>query len=294
MILVTGGTGFIGTRVVNLLRAEGRPVRCLVRDPARAATLVRLGCELAPGDVTDAPSVEAAARGCDAVIHLVAIISGSPEDFERIMIQGTRNVVEAARKAGVRRLVLMSALGVSEETKDLVPYYRAKWAMEQAVKESGIEYVILRPSFVFGPHGGAIGEFARVVRYSPLIPVIGDGTRRIQPIDVDDVALCTVRALDLPEAANRTFELGGPEAVTWNELWARLAAAMGKRRTMVHLPVGLVRIPAAIMERLPRPPLTRDQLVMLEATDSVCDNTEAITVFGLTLTPLDEQLKRSL
>lgn len=293
MILVTGGTGFVGTRVVNLLRAEGRRVRCLVRDPERATTLERLGCELAAGDVTDAAAVEAAAAGCDAVVHLVAIIHGSPGDFERVMVRGTEHVVEAAREAGVRRLVLMSALGVGEDTKDLVPYYGAKWAMEQTVKGSGLEYVILRPSFVFGPHGGAIGEFARIVRYSPVIPVMA-GARRIQPIDVDDVALSVVRAVDVPEAANRTFELGGPEVLTWNELWARLAAAMGKRRRTVHVPTRLVRLPAAALERLPKPPVTRDQLTMLEAGDSVCDSSEAIQVFGLTLTPLAEQLRRSL
>lgn len=294
MILLTGATGFVGSRVATTLRAEGRPTRCLVRDPARASSLETLGCELAAGDVTDPASLEAAAAGCDAVIHLVAIIHGSAEDFDRVMIRGTANVVSAARAAGVRRLVLMSALGVGEQTRDLVPYYRAKWAMEEAVRSSGIEHVILRPSFVFGPHGGAIHEFAKIVRYSPVIPIVGTGTQRIQPIDVDDVALCTVRAVDLPEAANRTFELGGPEVLTWNELWKRLATAMGKRRATVHVPTGLVRLPAMLLEHLPKPPVTRDQLTMLEAGDNVCDPAEAVRAFGLTLTPLDEQLRRSL
>src|SRR5205085_8231516 len=117
------------------------------------------------GDVTDPASLERAVAGCEAVVHLVAIITGTPADFERVMTQGTRNLVAASRKAGVKRFVLMSALGVSEETKDLVPYFTAKWAMEHEVKESGLEYVIFRPSFVFGRDGGVLPTFVRLARY---------------------------------------------------------------------------------------------------------------------------------
>lgn len=294
MILVTGATGFVGTRVVNLLRAEGKPVRCLVRDRGRAERLERLGCELVTGDLSDVDALTEAASGCDAVVHLVSIIQGRPEDFQRVMVDGTRNVVEAARRSGLRRIVLMSALGTGEATRDLVPYFGAKWQMEHMVTESGIEHVILRPSFIFGPGGGAVTEFAKVVRYSPVTPVIGSGTQRIQPIDVDDVAAAVARSVYLPEAANRVFSLCGPDVVTWNELWERLAMAMGKRRPTVHLPTGLVRIPAALLELLPRPPVTRDQLTMLEAGDNVCESSEAASVFNLTLTSLDEQLRRSL
>lgn len=294
MILVTGATGFVGRRVANLLRAEGHQVRCLVRDPGRAGELQRLGCELSVGSVEDATAVRAAAEGCDVVVHLVSIIAGQPGDFERVMVGGTRAVVDAASAAGARRFVLMSALGTSEASKELVPYFHAKWTMERMVRDSGLEHVILRPSFVFGPGGGAIAQFSRIVRYAPAIPVVGSGARRIQPVDVDDVARCVAAAVHVPGAANRTFELGGPDIVTWNELWQRLAAAMGKRRPLVHLPVSLVRVQAALLEHLPHPPVTRDQLTMLEAGDNICDPSEAVRVFGLTLTPLDEQLRRSL
>jgi NADH dehydrogenase len=294
MILVTGATGFVGRQIVRALRTEGRPVRCLVRSRSRAAPLEAIGCDLSLGDVSDLESMRRAAEGCEVVIHLVAIIQGSAANFERVMTEGTRNLVEAAKDAGVRRFILMSALGVSEETKELTPYYRAKWAMEQAVRESGLEYVIFRPSITFGPGGGAITEFARLVRYLPAIPVVGSGERRFQPISVDDVAAFFARAVDLPEAANRTFELAGPEAVTWNEFWERLAAVLGKKRRKVHLPVGLLRAQAAVMERLPKPLVTRDQLTMLEAGDNVCDPSEAVATFGVGLTPLDEQLKRSI
>ncbi len=293
MILVTGGTGFIGPKVVHTLRSAERDVRCLVRRPAKATTLKAWGCELAAGDVTDPGSLKEAVAGCDAVVHLVAIITGKPADFERVMIGGAQNLLTAATEAGVRRFVLMSALGTSDETKDLVPYYGAKWAMEQATKASGLEHVIFRPSFVFGRDGGVLPLFVRQVRWSPVTPVVGDGERRLQPIWVEDVAAYLAKAVDLPGAANRTFELGGPDRVTWNELYERIAHTLGKRRARVHLPVRLMRVGAAAAELLPRPPITRDQLTMLEAGDNVCDIAPAVGAFGIEPLPLDEQLRRA-
>jgi uncharacterized protein YbjT (DUF2867 family) len=293
VILVTGGTGFVGPSIVHRLRAEDRPVRCLVRDPDRADRLAAWRCELAQGDVTDPSSIRRAVDGCEVVVHLVAIIQGKPEQFERIMVQGTRNVLDAAKAAGVRRFVLMSALGTSEETKDLSPYFGAKWQMEQMVKSSGLEHVIFRPSFVFGKGGGALKTFQRVVRLSPVIPVFGKGDQRVQPIWIDNVAEYYAAAIDRPEAANRTFELGGPEIVTYEELYDRIKRVLGKRRPKVHLPFGLMRVNAAILEALPGPsPLTRDQLKML-AVDNVVSNPDAQETFRLELVPLDEQLRRA-
>jgi NADH dehydrogenase len=294
MILLTGGTGFVGRRIAAALRARDLPVRCLVRDPARGRALEAAGCELATGDVTDAGSVRRAADGCTAVVHLVAIIQGSAADVDRVMVDGTRHVLAAAGDGGAGRFVLMSALGVSEETKDLVPYYRAKWAMEEMTRAAPLEHVIFRPSFVFGPGGGALRQFTLMARYLPVIPVPGDGSQRIQPIFVDDVAQFFARAVDHPGAAGRLFELGGPEVLTWNELWDRLAATLGKRRSKVHLPTALLRPQAALFERLPKAPVTRDQLTMLEAGDNVCDPRPAVETFGVELTPLDEQLRRSV
>jgi uncharacterized protein YbjT (DUF2867 family) len=293
VILVTGGTGFVGPSIVHRLRAEDRPVRCLVRNPDRADTLAAWGCELAQGDVTDRDSVRRAVEGCEVVVHLVAIIQGKAEQFERIMVQGTRNVIEAAKAADIRRFVLMSALGTSEETKDLSPYFNAKWQMEQIVKSSGLEHVIFRPSFVFGKGGGALKTFQRVVRLSPVTPVFGSGDQRVQPIWIDNVAEYYAAAIDRPEAANRTFELGGPEIVTYEELYDRIKRVLGKRRPKVHLPFGLMRVNAAILEVLPGPsPITRDQLKML-AVDNVVSNPDAQETFQVELVPLDEQLRRA-
>jgi uncharacterized protein YbjT (DUF2867 family) len=294
MILVTGGTGFIGPKIVHKLRAEGKDVRCLVRDRRRGRQLESWGCELVEGDVTDAASLQIAVTGCEVVIHLVAIIVGRRQDFERVMEQGTRDLVDAAKAAGVRRFILMSALGTSEATRDLVPYYHAKWEMEETVRRSGLEYVIFWPSFVFGADGGALRQFTRIARLSPVTPIVGSGRQRLQPIWVDDVAAYFAAAVDRPEAANRVFELGGPDVVSWNELWQRLKRASGLRRPSVHIPTRLLRVQAVALERLPNPPVTRDQLTMLEAGDNVVSNDDAIAAFKLPLLPLDDQLRRAV
>jgi NADH dehydrogenase len=292
-VLVTGATGFIGPHVAHALRAREMPVRALVRTPARATRLTSWGVEPATGDVTDPASLRAACEGVDAVVHLVAIIRGRPADFERVMAQGTRNVVLAAQESGARRFVLASALGLDERTKDAVPYFAAKWEMERAVRESGLEHVILRPSFVFGRDGGVLRTFVRLARFAPVTPIVGPGTQKLQPIWVEDLAEHYAVAVTEQAAANRTFELGGPDAVTWNEFWERLKRTLGVRRPSVHVPFGAMRLQAMLTERLPGAPVTRDQLTMLELGDNVVTDPSAVETFKLPLVPLDEQLRRA-
>jgi uncharacterized protein YbjT (DUF2867 family) len=292
-ILVTGGTGFVGGHVIHALRAEERPVRALVRDLRKAGRLAGWGCELVEGDVTDAASLRRAVEGCQAVVHLVAIRRGSQEEFERVMSQATRDLVAAARDAGVQRFVLMSAAGTSEQTAAVVPYFRAKWEMENAVRESGLEFTIFRPSFVFGRDGGALPLFVKQVRYSPVTPVIGAGLSRIQPIWVEDVAAYFAAGVEKPEAANRSFDLGGPNVVTWNELYERIAKVLGKRRRRLNIPSGLMRAGAGLTEKLPAAPITRDEIAMIEAGDNVAADTAAVETFALPLVPLDEQIRRA-
>jgi uncharacterized protein YbjT (DUF2867 family) len=296
VILVTGGSGFVGPKVVQALRERGLPVRCLVRSTSSgsAQALGSAGVELVQGDMTDAASLRRAVEGCEAVVHLVAIRQGSKEQFERVMEQGTRDLVAAARDAGAGRFVLMSALGTTEETKDVLPYYHAKWDQEQTVTSSGIEHVIFRPSFIFGHDGGILSTFKRLAKLAPVTPVIGSGKQRIQPIWVDDVAAYFAAAVDRPEAVGRIFELGGPDVVTWNEFWERLKRALRVRRPTMHVPVGLMRANALVTERLPgNIPLTRDLLTMLELGDNVISSDDAVQTFGLPLVPIDEQLRRA-
>jgi len=297
VILVTGGTGFVGPKVIHALRERELPVRCLVRKPSSspAQSLTAWGCELVQGDVTDAQSLRRGVEGCDTVVHLVAIRQGSQEKFEQVMEQATRDLVAVAKEAGARRFVLMSALGTSEQTQDLVPYYHAKWEMEQTVAGSGLEHVIFRPSFIFGRDGGILPTFKRLARLAPVTPIIGPGTQRLQPIWVDDVAAYFAEGVQRPDVTGRIFELGGPDAVTWNELWKRLKRALGVRRPSIHVPFGLMRANALITERLPGDvPLTRDLLTMLEHGDNTVSNDDAVQTFGLPLAPLDEQLRRAI
>jgi uncharacterized protein YbjT (DUF2867 family) len=294
MILVTGATGFIGRYFIAALRAQDRPTRCLVRSEARGYRLEQLGCTLARGDIGDPASLRAACAGAEVVVHLVAIIRGQPSDYERVMSEGTRALIEAAAAAHVRRFVLVSALGLSESTGELTPYYQAKWQEEEALKASGLEYVVFRPSFVFGRDGGVLPTFLRLVRYSPLTPVLGPGTQLMQPIAVEDVASHLVRAIDLEAARNQTFDLAGPDRLSSNELFRLIARLLGRRRRLVHVPFRLAHVQAALFERLPGFPFTRDQLRMLAAGDNVGDVEATSKFFGLPLMRLEEQIRRAV
>jgi uncharacterized protein YbjT (DUF2867 family) len=294
VILVTGGTGFVGGHIVHELRGRELPVRCLARSARRGSKLAAWGCELAEGDMTDSETLRRAVAGCDTVVHLVAIRQGREEQFRRIMVEGVRALLAAAKEAGVRRFVLMSALGTTEETKDLVPYYGAKWQNELDVRASGLPHVIFRPSFVFGPDGGILPTFVKLARFTPVTPIIGSGRQRIQPIWADDIARYFAEAVQREDVAGRTFELGGPDAVSWNEFWQRLKRVRGMRRPSIHVPVGVMRVNAVLTERLPgNIPLTRDLLKMLELGDNVVSNDDAVKTFELPLLPLDDQLRRA-
>jgi uncharacterized protein YbjT (DUF2867 family) len=294
MILVTGGTGFVGSHIVNALADADKDVRILERKPGSWEEAGLRCREAVQGDMTDPESLRRAVVGCDAIVHLVAIRQGKPEQFQRVMSEGTRDLVAAAKEAGVRRLVLISALGTTDETKDLLPYYRAKWDMEQTVKGSGLDHVIFRPSFIFARDGGILPTFRRLAKLMPVTPIPGSGTQRIQPIWIDDLVAYFVNAIDLDAATNRLFEVGGPDKVTWNELWERLKQALGTRRPSVHVPMGVMRAQAVVLERLPgNIPVTRDLLKMMEAGDNVVSDDEAARTFGLSLVPLEEQLRRA-
>ena len=293
-IFLTGATGFVGPAVAKAIAGAGHEVRILERKPGSGKQAGVKAQSTAQGDVTDLESLRRGLRDIDAVVHLVSIRQGTPEQFEQVMARGTRNLLAAAREAGVRRFVLMSALGTSERTKDLVPYYGAKWAMEQDTKASGLEHVIFRPSFIFG-RGGILTTFMPLAKFAPVTAVIGTGEQRIQPIWVDDVATYFAQSIDRPGVANRTFEIGGPDVVSWNEFWKRLRAVLGvKLRPIIHVPTALMKIPATITERLPgNIPLTRDLLKMLESGDNVASNDDAVRTFDVKLVPLDEQLRRA-
>jgi uncharacterized protein YbjT (DUF2867 family) len=257
-VLVTGAAGFVGSAVCERLAADGHDVVPFSR---------RTG-----GDVTDPASVARGVEGVEAVVHLVAILDGTEAEFERVVVGGARNVVAAMQAAGVRRLLHMSALGVTEEHAPLTRYWGAKWRAKQAAVQSGLDVTVFEPSFVFAHGGGAFAEFERLTRL-PLVPVIGDGRYRHQPVWRGDVAAAFSRALERPQTIGRTYGLGGPQVFTFDELLDEIARVTGRRaHPKVHAPAGFVRAQARVLLRRLPPPLrvTPDQITMLLA-GTECD-----------------------
>ena len=246
--------------------------------------------EWAQGDISDSSSLIKSLEGVEKIIHLVGIIVPVWKNtFERVHARGTHHVVEAAKKAGVKKIVHMSALGTHAAAESV--YHQTKWKGEVYVRYSGIPYTIFRPSIIFGPGDQFLNMFARMIRLAPLIPLVGGGVNRLAPIWVEDVAEFFVRALDNTASDGKLYELGGPHDYSMRDLMEILMEIVGKKRPMFTVPIPLMRIPAALMELLlPKPPLTRDQLVML-AAHNTCDTRPATQDFGMKLSALEPTLK---
>jgi NADH dehydrogenase len=286
MIVITGATGFVGEEIVKQARAAGHPVRAIVRDPQRAQWLKeRYGVELFHGNALYAPSIEGAMQGAKGVIHLVGIIREWKENtFERAHAE--------AKKSGVKRFVHMSALGTRENARSR--YHQTKWAGEEYVRKSGLAWTIFRPSFIYGPRDKGINTLAQVVRRLPFVPVLGGGSTKIQPISVENVAKAFVAAIRNDGSIGKAYDLCGPEAFTWNELYDKLQGILGTRKRKLHLPLPIARIQAALFEKvLPNPPFTRDQLVMLQE-DNVGDPKPAERDFLLEQEKFEEGVARYL
>jgi NADH dehydrogenase len=292
MILVVGGTGFVGTHVVHALRAAELPVRALARRPEKHDQLRSWGCEVVQGDMTDPESLKRAVEGCATVVHLVALPPFADAGaIERVMVQGTRDLVEASKEAGVTRIVLQSALG-TEEGREIAPYYDAKWEEEQAVKYSGIEHVIFRPSFIFGRDGGLLVQQIKVVRLSPVTPILS--RHRMQPIWVDDVASFFTAAVSSAEAPNRTYDVGGPDRLTWAELHDQIRKTLGKRRLTFQMPPGLLKVGATVGQVLPPLRGARSAVEMLDLGDNVCDPQPANEAYSVRPIGVEEQVRRAV
>jgi uncharacterized protein YbjT (DUF2867 family) len=285
-VLVTGGTGFVGTYVVNRLIHRGHGVAVLARDVSKTRNRYSGPVEGVPGNVLDRASLSSALAGRDAIVHLVGIINEKGQQtFDRMHREAVVNVVGAAAAAGVRRWVHMSAMGSSEDSPS--EYGRSKAAGEAAVRASGLDWTIFRPSIIFGPGDGFVSLLAPIVRGNPVfVPVIGPGTTKFQPVSAYDVARLFAEALERPETIGRSFEVGGPEVFTLNEVYREIAAAVGKPgKPLIHFPLWYGRILAGAFEWLARrgvfsdPPLTRDQLRSL-ARDNVADVSDTVATFG--------------
>jgi len=267
-IFIAGGTGFVGGHVVRELSGRGCRVRLLVH--RRGASFE--GVEQIEGDVTCPESLEQGVDGCAAVVNLVGIIREFPAKgttFERLHVQATANLLAAAKKAGIRRYVQMSALGTRPNA--VSRYHKTKFRAEELVRNSGLKWTILRPSLIFGPQDAFVTMFARQLRLAPVLPVIGSGAYRLQPIHVRDVARCFALALEMPETIGQCYELCGDDRLTYADMLDAIAAAMGRSAPLKpRLPLGVMKLVIPVMEGIPQFPITMDQLQML-VEESICD-----------------------
>ncbi len=290
MILVTGGTGFVGTNLIRRLRSDDIPVRAIVRNPDKAQGLKELGVHVVPGDIADKQSLEKAAAGVERVVHLVGIIQETGgASFAGIHVEGTRNLLEASKKAGVRHFVYQSALGTRPGA--VSRYHRTKWEAEELVRKSGIAFTILRPALIYGPGDQFTMRLAEIIRISPVLPVIGTGKSRLQPISIGDVVAAIHKIVTTDSFLNEMYEIGGPEQLTYEEVTAAIADAMGIRRPAVHMPIFFVKAAARMLEAvLPRPLVTTDQLIMLQE-DNVCSMRDIRDAFGIEPIKFSEGLR---
>jgi uncharacterized protein YbjT (DUF2867 family) len=277
MIVVTGASGYVGSHIVRRLAELDRPVRALVRSrqwAQKEGRLKGLDVDWAEGDVTRPETLTPAMQGATAIIHTVAIaIEKGGRTYEKINYQGTVNVVEAAKAAGVRRFINMSQLGADSR----LPYrfLASKGKAQEYVAASDLDWTAFRPSVIWGPEDEFANTFVRLIPFSPIIfPIVGDEEAKFQPVWVEDLVTCIVKALDDPGTIGKEYEVGGPEVLTLEEIERRTLKAIGARRLMVPFPMPVLRIVVTLMEALlPAPPVTRSLLELLAVKNVTSANT---------------------
>lgn len=280
---VFGGSGFIGRYIVQRLAAQDYVVRIATRDPAGARYLQTQGRvgQIVPlaASVTDDAAVARAVAGAQVVVNLVGILSERrPGDFQRIQGEAPGRVARAAAAAGAEAMIQMSAIGADSESPSL--YARSKAAGEEAVRLAFPTATILRPSVVFGPEDGFFNRFAAMAAL-PFMPVVS-GDTRFQPVYVGDVADAAAAAIDRADARGRTYELGGPRVMTMREVLRYVLEVTRRRRPMIDMPMGLMNLQAGILQRLPNPPITRDQLLLLGRDNVVTEGAPGLAELGIT------------
>lgn len=292
LITVFGGSGFIGRHLVRRLAQQQDRVRVAVRQPASALFLKPMGDvgQITPvqANLRDDRSVAAAVQGADAVVNLVGILySRGKQSFAAVHHEGALRVANAARTAGVKRLVQMSALGA--DPKSPAEYARTKAMGEQAVAAAFPGATIVRPSVVFGPEDGFFNRFAQMAMLSPILPVLGRPPHgpRFQPVYVGDVAQAIAKILDDPATAGKTYELGGPRVYTLEEIQHCVLEWTGRKRLVAWLPPFVVNLQAAVLELLPVPPLTRDQVKLLQVDNVPGGRHPGLEALGIQATPAE-------
>jgi len=291
-VALAGGSGFIGRAIARRLAASGSTkVRVLTRNPEKARSQLDLpGVEFVHADIAQPASLADALKGANTIVDAIQF-DGYPVEnprrgltFERIDYGGVVALIDAAKQAGVQQFIYISGAAADENSAH--PGFRAKGRAERAIRESGLTYTIFRPSLVYGPEDKVVNGLAGALRYAPFFAVPGTGRQKVQPVLVDDLAACVMLAVS-GRGRNGTYEVGGPNLMTFDEMMQIIMDASGHRRPLFHIPEGIMRAVGGLLEKLPKPVLSRDAVTFVTA-DNACDNQLLLKEFGIKLTPAGE------
>jgi len=277
-VLLLGSTGFVGRGVAHKLLDTGHLLRVLVRDPMKAAAFKVRGAQVVVGDALDPNAVVQAAQGVEHIISLVAVRRNRPQSYLAVNVDGPRIVGEAAKAAGVRSVVLVSAIGAKLDPK--YKYWTSRWMGEQELAKTGVAGTILRFSFIIAEEGGILNDFERAL-IGPFAIIPGSGQAKMQPILREDAARCITEAIVRPELLGHIIELGGPEVVTYENIFDWFLRARNVKKTKLKLPAPLLSIPATAMEAVStNPPITPDEVAMIQADNLAAGIDSVSSQFG--------------
>ena len=284
IITIYGGTGFLGRYVVRELAKTGALIRVVSRSPLKGKELKTFGyvgqIALEKGSILDRESVDSTVENSNIVINMVGILhEGGRQRFSNVHAQGAERIAQSAQKAGVERLIQTSALGVEQASRS--KYARSKLSGDKAVAAAFPASTIIRPSVVFGPEDDFINRFASIAALSPIMPLIGGGHTRFQPVYAGDVAKAIRATLEMPKTKGKTYELGGPYQYSFKEILEYIMKETGHHRPFLALPFGIASLMSLFVEWLPFPPLTRDQVQLLKYDNVVSDDSLGFKELGL-------------
>jgi NADH dehydrogenase len=297
-VVVVGGTGFIGGHVVRALLDDGHSVTVMSRNPDAVSRIALLnGANAARGDVTDPSSLIGTLDGADAVVMAITFPNYPMElprkglTFERYEAEGGRSLLEEAKRAGVARFLFVSGAGA--DSKSDKSWYRAKGLAEEAIIASGIDYVIIRPSWIYGPGDKSVNRMVKMVKLSPVVPRLGVKPQRIQPLYIGDFAEAVRQAFARDDAWNKTYEIGGPEVMTMEEVIDGIAEVLGKKRVQLPIPLALAKAGTAPLVLLPKPPMTPTGVEFV-AQDGLVDMRQTTRILGIRPVTFEEGLRKYL
>ncbi len=290
LITVFGGTGFIGRHLVRRLAAQGARLLVVGRNPSHGTYLQPMGrvgqILVERVDLSSEQALARALAGAGGVVNLIGILYETRHQrFDEVHGALPGRIAKVAADAGIERMVQLSAIGADASATSA--YARSKAEGERRVHEALPSATILRPSIVIGPEDSFFNRFAEMARLMPALPLIGGGKTRFQPVYVGDVADAIVAGLDRPDAAGQTYELGGPQVYSFEQLMRYMLQVVGRRRLLMPLSFGMAALQARFLELLPVPPLTRDQVELLKTDNVVADGTRGLADLGISPTPIE-------